>query len=108
MVRSRLEALADYSSMWRANTLLFLILQDSAIVAQAGDEKGKEQFQKMQQEIQSVICPISLLLAGKIGKVYSGLNLALETVKSSLKRARELSIPTRPPLLNGDLSQDNG
>ncbi|MGD0751751.1 MAG: hypothetical protein ABSA23_10105 [Anaerolineales bacterium] len=85
-----------------------VILQDSAIIAQAGEKKGKEQFQELQQEMQTVTCPINLMLAGKIGKVHSVIGKALKTVKLSLKWARELSIPTRPPLSNGYPSRVNG
>jgi hypothetical protein len=68
MVRSLLEALADYGSIYLANKHLFIILKDIAIIAQAGGKKGKAQFQELQQEMQSVTCPIKLLLAGKIGR----------------------------------------
>lgn len=68
MLRSLLAALVFYGSIWIANKHLFLILKDILLIAQAGGNKGKAQIQELQQEMQSVTCPIKLLLAGKIGR----------------------------------------
>jgi len=98
-VQSLLEAVADYTSISLVNTHLFRALQEGAGNAQAGEKKIEEQLLEMQREMQTVLqsatYPLELLLAGKIGKLSQEQKKALETVQSSLSKARQLSTPQR-------------
>jgi DNA-binding response OmpR family regulator len=98
-----LEAVADYASVSLVNARLFRALQESADAAQAGEKSKLEQLQALQQEIQSLILPltypIDLLLAGKMGTLTDEQQQALESIQLAVHRALQLvtaELPSQP------------
>ena len=99
-MQTLLEAVADYASVSLVNARLFRALKESADAAQAGEKAKLEQLQAMQQELQSLIqpvtYPIDLLLAGKMGKLTFEQQQALKSIQSALQRSMQLVIAERP------------
>jgi transcriptional regulator with GAF, ATPase, and Fis domain len=102
-VQSLLKAVAGYASILLVNKHLYRALPEGVDKAQAGEKKKEKQ-----PALQSATYPFDSLLAGKIGKLSTEQEEALETAQSSLKRAVQLSIPNRTSQANGDPKRDNG
>ena len=99
-MQSLLEAVTDYASVSLVNARLFRALQSAADSARA-NEKGKvEQLRALQQNIQSLLkpvtYPIDLLLTGKMGVLTDEQRQALETTQSALQRVLQLVTQDRP------------
>ncbi len=94
-----LGAVADYASISLVHARLFHALQESVDSAQAGEKKKMVQLQELRQEMQSLLqlatYPIDLLLTGKMGKLTSEQQKALESSQDSLKRAAKLVTDNR-------------
>ncbi|MEZ0397250.1 MAG: response regulator [Anaerolineales bacterium] len=98
-----LEAVADYASISLVNARLFRALQDAASIAQAGESRKREQLQEMRREIQAqlqpLLEPVDVLLAGKMGMLNQQQQEALKTVKTALLRAMQTvtaDLPSQP------------
>jgi len=95
-----LEAVADYASVSLVNARLFRALKESVEVAQAGEKARLEQLLRTQQELHSLIQPVTypveLLLTGKMGKLTSEQQFALKSIQLALARALELVTAERP------------
>jgi GAF domain-containing protein len=99
-MQTLLEAVADYASVSLVNVRLFRALQESADAAQAGEKLKLEQLQALQQELQSLIqpvtYPIDLLLTGKMGTLTDEQQQALESIQLALQRTLQLVMAERP------------
>ena len=99
-MQSLLEAVADYASVSLVNARLFRALQESADAAQAGEKSKLEQLQALQQELQSLIqpvtYPIDLLLTGKMGMLTDEQQQALKSTQLALQRTLQLVMAERP------------
>jgi DNA-binding response OmpR family regulator len=105
-MQSLLEAVADYASISMVNARLFRALQETADSAQAGEKRKLEQLHALRKEIQGqlqpVIYPVDLILAGKMGSLTDEQKQALKTAQIALQRVLQMvnieqpSQPVRP------------
>jgi GAF domain-containing protein len=99
-----LEAVADYASVSLVNARLFRALKESVEIARAGEKYRLEQLLRTQQELHSLIQPVTypveLLLTGKMGKLTSEQQLALKAIQSALTRTLELVKADQPSQQN--------
>jgi transcriptional regulator with GAF, ATPase, and Fis domain len=107
-MQSILGAVANYASISLVNARLFRAVQESAEAAQAGEKKKVEQLRELQSLLQSVTYPIDLLLSGKMGRLTTEQQQALETAQSSLDRAAQLVAVSQLSQPTADQPRDNG
>jgi DNA-binding response OmpR family regulator len=107
-MQSVLGAVADYASISLVNARLFHAVQESADAAQAGEKKKVEQLREMQSLLQSVTYPVDLLLSGKMGRLTTEQQQALETAQSSLDRAAQLVAVSQLSQPTADQPRDSG
>jgi DNA-binding response OmpR family regulator len=107
-MQSVLGAVADYASISLVNARLFRAVQKSADAAQAGEKKKVEQLQELQSLLQSITYPIDLLLSGKMGRLTTEQQQALETAQSSLDRAAQLVAVSQLSQPTADQPKDSG
>jgi two-component system NtrC family sensor kinase len=107
-MQSVLGAVADYASISLVNAHLFRTVQESADAAQAGEKKKVEQLRELESLLQSVTYPIDLLLSGKMGRLTTKQQQALETAQSSLDRAAQLVAASQLSQPIADQPRDSG
>jgi GAF domain-containing protein len=107
-MQSVLGAVADYASISLVNAHLFRTVQESANAAQAGEKKKVEQLRELESLLQSVTYPIDLLLSGKMGRLTTKQQQALETAQSSLDRAAQLVAVSQLSQPTADQPRDSG
>jgi len=107
-MQSILGAVANYASISLVNARLFRAVQESAEAAQAGEKKKVEQLRELQSLLQSVTYPIDLLLSGKMGRLTTEQQQALETAQSSLDRAAQLVAVSQLSQPTADQPKDSG
>jgi two-component system NtrC family sensor kinase len=107
-MQSVLGAVADYASISLVNAHLFRTVQESADAAQAGEKKKVEQLRELESLLQSVTYPIDLLLSGKMGRLTTKQQQALETAQSSLDRAAQLVAASQLSQPTADQPKDSG
>jgi DNA-binding response OmpR family regulator len=98
-MKTLLEAVADYASVSLVKARLFRALKASVDAAQAGEKLKLELLQALQQELQSLIQPVTysidLLLSGKMGLLTDEQQQALKSTQLALQRTLQLVMAER-------------
>ena len=86
-----LEAVADYASISLLHTRLFRALHETADAAQESDKRKYELLQSLRQAVmdnlQPVVYPIGLMLAGKMGPLTDEQQKALQSIQAAIQHA---------------------
>jgi DNA-binding response OmpR family regulator len=100
-----LGAVADYASVSLVNARLFRALKERVEAALAGEKARLEQLLRTQQELHSLLQPVTypvdLLLTGKMGKLTSEQQLALKSIQMALMQTLQL-VKAEPPSKPGE------
>jgi DNA-binding response OmpR family regulator len=97
-----LEALADFASISLVNAQLFRALELTAEAARNGEARQNALLQAMraasQEELQSALYPLDLLLTGTPGELNAEQRQAVEAARAALQRLLQAVGKTVPPL----------
>jgi DNA-binding response OmpR family regulator len=97
-----LEAIADYVSMSLLNARLFQALNNSVHTSKEGEKRQNALLESVRssiaEELQSIIQPLDLLLAEKLGRLTEHQLQALRTARAALQRLTRAVEKTTPPV----------
>jgi DNA-binding response OmpR family regulator len=97
-----LEAIADYVSLSLLNARLFQALNNSVHTSKEGEKRQNALLESVRssiaEELQSIIQPLDLLLAEKIGRLTEHQLQALRKARAALQRLTRAVEKTTPPV----------
>jgi GAF domain-containing protein len=104
MEQTLLEAVADYASISLVNARLFRALNSTAQASREGERRQNALLESVRsainEELQSAIYPIDLLLTEKPGALAREQRQALQTARAALQRLARAAEKTTPPIPN--------
>lgn len=100
MEQTLLEAIADYTSISLVNARLFSALNSSAQTSVEGEKRQNALLESVrnsvEEELQSAVYPIELLLTGKAGNLTDIQRQALQSTRAALQRLARAAEKTTP------------
>lgn len=104
MEQTLLEAVADYASISLVNARLFRALNSTVQASKEGERRQNALLESVRsainEELQSALYPIDLLLTEKPGALGSEQRQALQTARAALQRLARAAEKTTPPFQN--------
>ena len=102
MEQTLLEAISDYTSISLVNARLFRALSSSAQTSVEGEKRQNALLEavrnSVEEELQSAVYPIELLLTGKAGNLTDIQRQALQSARAALQRLARAAEKTTPPV----------
>jgi DNA-binding response OmpR family regulator len=102
MEQTLLEAISDYTSISLVNARLFRALSSSAQTSVEGEKRQNALLEavrnSVEEELQSAVYPIELLLTGKAGNLTDIQRQALQSARAALQRLARAAAKTTPPV----------